>query len=228
MSADAAEPSRLTGAFRIADMISAGRAVALLSFRTFRSFRRKRNLFFGAREHATTPGDECLFIVLPARARQLEQPLALRESPSPHRKWDPGRYRDGRRPPRADSWDSSMPLPKTSPDMSPTPMTVKRCSGYRYQLAEVPLQPFPGATGSDFHLLVVVAAQPPRRRHRQARSRVSVRCRWPYRKKSRSLVGSDNKIWIVAVMPHYVLGGTTSPPSPISSVTESNRSTNLM
>ena len=56
--------------------------------------------------------------------------------------------------------DSSMPLPKTSPDMSPTPATVK---GWRLDvdvhLAEMPLHRLPGAARGDAHRLVVVAGR---------------------------------------------------------------------
>ncbi len=56
--------------------------------------------------------------------------------------------------------DSSMPLPNTSPDMSPTPTTVK---GVRLdvdaELAEVALDRLPGAARGDAHLLVVVAGR---------------------------------------------------------------------
>ena len=53
---------------------------------------------------------------------------------------------------------SSIPLPNTSPAMSPMPTTVKgsRCTS-TCQLAEVPLHGLPGAAGGDAHRLVVVA-----------------------------------------------------------------------
>jgi hypothetical protein len=54
--------------------------------------------------------------------------------------------------------DSSMPLPNTSPDMSPMPTTVKSCGlGVDAELAEVPLHRLPRAAGGDAHRLVVVA-----------------------------------------------------------------------
>ena len=56
--------------------------------------------------------------------------------------------------------ESSMPLPKTSPLMSPTPTTVKSCGlGVDAHLAEVPLDRLPGAAGGDAHRLVVVAGR---------------------------------------------------------------------
>jgi hypothetical protein len=44
-------------------------------------FRRQRDFLERAREHAAARGDERLVVVLPARARQLEQPLALGKRP---------------------------------------------------------------------------------------------------------------------------------------------------
>ena len=54
--------------------------------------------------------------------------------------------------------DSSMPLPNTSPDMSPMPTHGEVLGlGVDAQLAEVPLDRLPGAAGGDAHRLVVVA-----------------------------------------------------------------------
>ena len=54
--------------------------------------------------------------------------------------------------------DSSIPLPNTSPDMSPMPTTVKSSVWVSMpELAEVPLDRLPGAAGGDAHRLVVVA-----------------------------------------------------------------------
>ena len=53
-----------------------------------------------------------------------------------------------------------MPLPNTSPDMSPTPTTVKSSVWVSMpELAEVPLDRLPGAAGGDAHRLVVVAGR---------------------------------------------------------------------
>ena len=54
--------------------------------------------------------------------------------------------------------DSSMPLPNTSPDMSPMPTTVKSVRlDVGPELAEVALDRLPRAARRDAHLLVVVA-----------------------------------------------------------------------
>ena len=54
----------------------------------------------------------------------------------------------------------SMPLPNTSPDMSPTPTTVNGVlRDVDVHLAEVPLDRLPGAARGDAHLLVVVAGR---------------------------------------------------------------------
>ena len=103
--------------------------------------------------------------------------------------------------------DSSMPLPNTSPDMSPTPTTR---NGWRLDvdvhLAEVALHAFPGAARRDRHLLVVVAgraaggegiAQPEVVRGRDLVGDVGER--------RRALVGGDHQIGIVAVMAHHAL-----------------------
>ena len=53
-----------------------------------------------------------------------------------------------------------MPLPNTSPDMSPMPTTVNSCVWrIEPELAEMALDQFPGTLGGDAHLLVVVAGR---------------------------------------------------------------------
>ena len=87
--------------------------------------------------------------------------------------------------------DSSMPLPNTSPDMSPTPTTR---DGLRLDvdvdLAEMALHRLPGAARRDAHLLVVVALRAARREgvaepvavlERKARWRCPRRSRCPCR-----------------------------------------------
>ena len=65
-------------------------------------------------------------VVGPRRARQVEQPLALGERRRRRRGRGRGRCAGGRtRRPAGCARDSSMPLPNTSPDMSPMPTTVK-------------------------------------------------------------------------------------------------------
>jgi hypothetical protein len=55
--------------------------------------------------------------------------------------------------------ESSIPLPNTSPDMSPIPTTVKARLVSTSELAEVPSSPLPRRRGGDAHLLVVVAGR---------------------------------------------------------------------
>ena len=52
-----------------------------------------------------------------------------------------------------------MPLPNTSPDMSPTPTTVNGVCDVDVHLAEMPLHRFPCAARGDAHLLVVVTGR---------------------------------------------------------------------
>ena len=57
--------------------------------------------------------------------------------------------------------ESSIPLPNTSPDMSPSPTTVNGCGrDVVAELAEVALDRFPGSLRGDPELLVVVAVRP--------------------------------------------------------------------
>ena len=68
--------------------------------------------------------------------------------------------------------ESSMPLPNTSPDMSPTPTTL---IGWRLDvdvnLAEMALHRLPGAARGDAHFLVIVA-RPSRRTRRRRPSQM--------------------------------------------------------
>ena len=113
-----------------------------------------------------------------ARARRTTRRIRVR---------DRGRCGGGRtRPAGGCARDSSMPLPNTSPDMSPTPThgEVLRLA-IAAQRAEVALDRFPGALGGDAHALVVVAdraaggegvAQP--------EAVLGARCRWRCRRRS--------------------------------------------
>ena len=103
-----------------------------------------------------------------------------------------------------------MPLPNTSPDMSPTPTTVNgSLLDVLAQLAEVPLDRLPGAAGGDAHRLVVVAgraaggegvAQPEAVLVRDGVGDVG--------EGRRALVGRDHQIGIVAVVAQHASGGT--------------------
>ena len=102
----------------------------------------------------------------------------------------------------------NMPLPNTSPDMSPTPATVNAvCRDVDVHFAEVPLDRFPGAAGGDAHHLVVVAgraaggegvAQPELALDRDAVGDV--------REGRRALVGGNDQIGIVIVVAHDIVG----------------------
>ena len=99
-----------------------------------------------------------------------------------------------------------MPLPNTSPDMSPTPTTVKSLDlDVGAQFAEVALHRFPGAAGGDAHLLMVVAdaaaagesvAQPEAALQRDAVGDIG--------KGGGALVGRHHQIGIVAIRAQHV------------------------
>ena len=101
---------------------------------------------------------------------------------------------------------SSIPLPKTSPLMSPMPTQVKSSAlGVDAELAEVPDDRLPGAAGGDAHRLVVVAgraargegvAEPEALLERDGVGGVGER--------GRALVGGDDEVGVVAVVAHDV------------------------
>ena len=102
--------------------------------------------------------------------------------------------------------DRSMPLPKTSPDMSPTPRTVK---GVRLDIdirfAEMPLHGLPGAARGDAHLLVVIARRAARREGIAEPEMIVFRkCIGDVGEGRRALVGGDHQIGIIAVAPHGI------------------------
>ena len=71
-------------------------------------------------------------VVVPRRARQLEQPFAFGERDGRRRGSGRGRRAGGRtRPPAGSCPCSSIPLPKTSPDMSPMPDRGERVAAGR-------------------------------------------------------------------------------------------------
>ncbi len=120
--------------------------------------------------------------------------------------------------------DCSMPLPNTSPDMSPMPATVKSCVlGVDAELAEVPLHAFPGAARRDAHLLVVVAgraaggegvAEPEAARRGDGVGDVG--------ETGGALVGRHDQVGIVAVAPHDAPAAGRSAPSTMLSVRSSS------
>ncbi len=101
----------------------------------------------------------------------------------------------------------SMPLPNTSPDMSPTPATVNGVArDIDVHLAEVALHGFPRTARRNAHLLVVVAgraagregiAEPEAVLERDAVGRIG--------EGRGALVGRDHEIGIVAVVAHDIL-----------------------
>ena len=98
-------------------------------------------------------------------------------------------------------------MPKTSPDMSPTPTTVKSCfCDVDVELAEVPGHRLPRAAGGDAHGLVVVAdraaggervAEPEAALERDGVGQVG--------EGRRPLVGRDDEVGVVAVVPDHPL-----------------------
>ena len=96
-----------------------------------------------------------------------------------------------------------MPLPNTSPDMSPTPTTVKSLAlDIAPELAEMALDQLPGAARGDAHLLVVVAGRAARGKGVAEPEPVFLGDRVGDVGEGRgALVGGDDEIGIVAVMP---------------------------
>ena len=105
-----------------------------------------------------------------------------------------------------------MPLPNTSPDMSPTPATVNGVVvDVDVHFAEVALDRLPGAARGDAHHLVVVAgraaggegvAQPELVLDRNAVGDVG--------EGRGALVGGDDEIGIVIVVPHDIVAAARS------------------
>ena len=98
--------------------------------------------------------------------------------------------------------DSSMPLPNTSPDISPTPITEKGWLWVSTPISrKLPLDRFPGAAGGDAHLLVVVAGRPARREGVVEPEPVVLADRVGDVREGRgALVGGDHQIGIVPVV----------------------------
>ena len=104
--------------------------------------------------------------------------------------------------------ESSIPLPKTSPLMSPTPTTVKSWRlGVDAHLAEVPLDRLPRTAGGDAHRLVVVAGRATRGERVVEPEAVRLRdAVGDVGEGGRALVGGDDEVDVVAVVAHHVLG----------------------
>ena len=121
-----------------------------------------------------------------------------------------------------------MPLPNTSPDMSPIPTTVKSvASGVDGELAEVALHRLPRAAGGDAHLLVVVAGRAARRERvaepEAARDGDLV---GDVGERRGALVGRDDEVGVVAVVADDLRAAATTAPSTRLSVTSSKPAMN--
>ena len=119
----------------------------------------------------------------------------------------------------------SMPLPNTSPDMSPTPTTVNGVLPMSTSdLAEMALDRFPGAARGDAHLLVVVAGRAAGGEGVAEPEAVGVGDVVGDVGEGRgALVGGDHEIGIVAVVAHDVGGRHDARrPVPILSVMSSS------
>ena len=101
-----------------------------------------------------------------------------------------------------------MPLPKTSPLMSPMPTTVKSSAlGVDAHLAEVALDRLPRAAGRDAHGLVVVAGRAAGREGVVEPEAVGLRDPvGDVGERRRALVGGDDEVGVVAVVAHDALG----------------------
>ena len=99
-----------------------------------------------------------------------------------------------------------MPLPNTSPDMSPMPTAVKSSAWQSMPaLAEVPLDRHPRAAGGDPHRLVVVADRPAGGERVAEPEAVVLRDAVGDVGEGRgALVGRDHEVAVVAVVAHDV------------------------
>ena len=156
--------SRSTGACRIA-LHQLGRGHRFDASPSMPSAARtcgaERDRLRDAREDAAALGDQRGVVVVPARAGQVEQPLALGVRRRRRRGRGRGRCGGGRmRPPAGCARSSSMPLPNTSPDMSPMPTAVKSSVWQSIPRSRKwRLHRLPRAAGGDAHRLVVVAGR---------------------------------------------------------------------
>ncbi len=167
---------------------------------------RKPDFLGAARIDAAALGDQRLVEILPARPRQIEQPLAFGEGP----------FRIGV------GIDENIAVIEGGDELgrllaqqavaehvaghvADADDGERRCRDVDVHLAEMALHRFPGAARGDAHLLVVVAgraargegvAEPEIVRDRQLVGDVG--------KRRRALVGGDHEIGIVAIMAHDV------------------------
>ena len=225
--------SRSTGASRIARISSTGVRRLHAVGQPERGAHRlgDRDRLRRPRPDPAAGADPRAVVVGPRRALQAEQPLALGEGGRRVGRRGRRTRAGGRtRRPAGCARDSSIPLPKTSPDMSPTPTTVKSCfCDVDVELAEVPGDRLPGAAGGDAHGLVVVAdraaggegvAQPEAALERDGVGQVG--------EGRRPLVGGDDEVGVVAVVPDHPLGRDDLAPSTRLSVSDSSAPMNIL
>ena len=163
--------------------------------------------FGRAREHAAALGNLGLVVVLPARARQIEQAPALGEAAGTRVRIDEDvAMIEGR-----DELDVLRQQHAVAEHVARHVADADHAEGLRLDvdvhLAEMALHAFPGAARRDRHALVVVAdgaaggegiAQPEVARRRELVGDVGER--------RRALVGGDHQVGIVAVVAHHALG----------------------
>ena len=163
--------------------------------------------FGGPVEDAAAGRDQRPVVVGPRRAGQLEQPPALGEGASPRPGFGSTKtWRWSNAATRRMCSESSIPLPNTSPDMSPTPTTVKSWRlGVDAHLAEVPLDRLPRPAGGDAHRLVVVAGRATGGEGVVEPEAVLLRHGvGDVGERRRALVGRDDEVGVVAVVAHDV------------------------
>ena len=116
---------------------------------------------------------------------------------------------------------SSMPLPKTSPDMSPMPTTVIGSGRRRGRDAAVAAHALPRATRGDAHLLVVVAvAATGSERVAEPEAVLGGELVGDVAERRRALVGGHHEVGVGLVV-HDTVGRVTTTPSTTLSVTSS-------
>ena len=106
-----------------------------------------------------------------------------------------------------------MPLPNTSPDMSPTPTTVKSSVWVSMPISRKwCLTRLPGAPGGDAHRLVVVADRAAGgERVAEPEPVVVGDAVGDVGERGGALVGGHHQVGVVAVAAHHRSGGTTAP-----------------
>ena len=101
----------------------------------------------------------------------------------------------------------SMPLPNTSPDISPTPATVNGVvCDVDVHFTKMAFYGFPGAPRGDADFLMIVARRPAGREGIVEPEAVLLRDRiGEVGKRCRALVGRNHQIGIIAVVAHHIV-----------------------